>query len=1779
MTTLPAPQEKFVHPENFVDGLHRLAADRPENVALTVVAGREGEIVETVLTYRAFAQRVLALAAALQDRYAKGDRVLILLDNDEHYAVSMFACFHAGVIAVPAFPPESARPQHLARLAGIAEDAQARGVLTTDPLRALVGEASRRLGVTEVVAVDAVDPAAASRWQPHRPDGTDVAFLQYTSGSTSAPKGVIVTHANLMANERAIREGLSIGADDKFGVWSPLFHDMGLIGGLLQPFYSGIPCVLSSPRFFLERPARWLEMISRHRITISGGPDFAYRLCLDRVKEAGSEGLDLSSWRVAYTGAEPVRHDTMEAFVERFAPMGFNAGAVYPCYGLAEATLFVTGGRRGNGMAVHRFDTDALSRLRVVSAMDGKSLVGCGRVPGAHEIRVVDPQTGALSATGEIGEIWAAGPSIAAGYWKKPQETAEAFVESDGGRWLRTGDLGFVHGGQLFVAGRLKDMIIVRGHNLYPQDIERAMEAEVEAVRKGRVAVFAVDMDGSEGVGIAAEVSRGLQKLIAPQALADALGAAISEQCGEVPQVVVLLNPGALPKTSSGKLQRSACRQGWAEGTLDAYAVFERGHAVAGKGGGEGGLGVGAALPDELAQELAPIWRDVLKHDAARPYGGDAHFFALGGNSLAAVQMAARIARRWEIDFPPRLVFEHPRLQAQAEAIRRSKKMGVRASSSVITALSAEHRTRLLPLSSAQRRQWFLWQLDSQSTSYHVQGALRIFGQINGEAMREAVAGLALRHESLRTLFRARADGEVEQVVHAAGSVDLEFVDLRGRADDEREGRAVEALHTLSARPFDLTRGPLMRAALVRLADETHVLALVMHHIISDGASVQILVDELAALYAAGLAGGGGLPPPQPELQYADYAAWQQDHPDEEAHERQLSYWRRQLEVAPGEAQPVLTLPADHPRHPMARYLAAHHRFELPADLLSGLRRLAETQRTTLFAVLLAAFHALLYRHTGQPDIRVGVPVANRGRPELQRVVGFFVNTLVLRTRIDGRMSLAHVLAQVREAALDAQENLELPFEKIVEALQPERSLSHSPLFQVMFNHLQDELGAFARKTGLIVEEQPLLDQEAQFELTLDTREHPDGRVSANLTYARDLFESSRIELLASHYVALLRALAEQPAQSLGDVVMLNDEERLQIEHWARNPQRFSDIEPVHRLIERQAALRPAATALILGEEALSYSDLDMRANRLAHRLIALGVTAEQRVGLALERSVDMIVALLAILKAGGVFVPLDPHYPAERLTSMVEDSLARVVLTQSRVRERLRFGQALHVMALDELDLDREPTHSPAIALHGENLAYVIYTSGSTGKPKGVAVAHRALVEHAQLSAVFSSLSPQDRMLQFATLNFDGFIEQLFPPLLLGATVVLRGPALWSPDDFLHELRKHRISIVDLPTAYWFALIRSFASASHQDYGSLREVHIGGEAMPAEAVPVWNQAGLGRVKLLNTYGPTEAVVVASVLDCAPYIDGERALPVHMPIGRPLPGRSLRVLDTDLNPVPVGVAGELYIGGPLLARGYLDRAGLSAERFIADPFEAGGTRLYRTGDRVRWNFDENLEYLGRIDHQVKIRGFRVELGEIEAQLLAQPEVREAVVVEKDARLMAYVSLPMGKTLDARELRARLAHVLPDYMVPGVIVPLDALPLNPNGKVDRRALPEPERPSQQVFDAPQGEIEAALAQLWTEVLGVQSVGRNENFFDLGGHSLLLLKLHQRLAGHRYTVTPSLVDLFQYSTIASLAAFLTTGATAMDDTARRIEERAARQRRAFLSRRPYTERANS
>ncbi|WP_211958824.1 non-ribosomal peptide synthetase, partial [Cupriavidus numazuensis] len=739
---------------------------------------------------------------------------------------------------------------------------------------------------------------------------------------------------------------------------------------------------------------------------------------------------------------------------------------------------------------------------------------------------------------------------------------------------------------------------------------------------------------------------------------------------------------------------------------------------------------------------------------------------------------------------------------------------------------------------------------------------------------------------------------------------------------------------------------------------------------------------------------------------------------------------------------------------------------------------------------------------------------------ETEGLVGLFVNSQVLRARVSGRMTLAQLVQQVREAALGAQAHQDLPFEQLVEALQPERSLSVSPLFQTMFNYQREDLRALQQLPGLVLSDYALGERTAQFELVLDVSEDAAGQARGSLAYAAELFDADTIARMAQHYVRLLEALVATPEQAVGDVALLGDTERDRLQAWSLNPTRYANPEPVHRLVERQD---PEALALIFGEQTLTYGELNACANRLAHRLIAEGVGPEVRVGIALPRSVEMVVGLLAILKAGGAYVPLDPEYPADRLAYMVEDSGIALLLTHSTVTS-LPAMRALH---LDTVDLSAESGRHPRVPVHGENLAYVIYTSGSTGKPKGVAVAHGPLSMHVLSIGAEYGMTPQDRELQFASIAFDGAHERTWVPLAFGAALMPRDNEVWSVERTCAEIARHGITIACFTPSYLHQMAELVGEAGRDL--PIRSYTVGGEAMSRASFDLV-QSVLRPPRIINGYGPTETVITPMIAKATPQTRFDAA---YMPIGRLVGDRSAYVLDGNLQQVPQGVAGELYLGQAGLARGYLNRAGLSAERFVADPFGSEGGRLYRTGDLVRWGADGQLEYLGRIDHQVKVRGFRIELGEIEAQLLAQPEVREAVVVARDGRLVAYV----GADTDAAVLRDRLAQVLPDYMVPGAIVVLNALPLNPNGKVDRKALPEPAQVASAGYEAPVGEVETILARIWAEVLKLPHVGRHDNFFELGGDSILSLQIVARARRAGRKLTPR--QLFERQTVAQLA----------------------------------------
>ncbi len=1043
--------------------------------------------------------------------------------------------------------------------------------------------------------------------------------------------------------------------------------------------------------------------------------------------------------------------------------------------------------------------------------------------------------------------------------------------------------------------------------------------------------------------------------------------------------------------------------------------------------------------------------------------------------------------------------------------------------------VSSAERDRL---SYAQQRMWFLWHLEPQSGAYNLPSAVRLNGPLDRQALERAFASLVQRHETLRTVFPRGADDSLAQAP-LQRPLEVAFEDCSGLPEAEQEARLREEAQRESLQPFDLCEGPLLRVRLIRLGEERHVLLLTLHHIVSDGWSMNVLIEEFSRFYSAYATGAEPGLPALP-IQYADYALWQRSWLEAGEQERQLEYWRGKL----GERHPVLELPTDHPRPAVPSYRGSRYEFSIEPALAEALRGTARRQGLTLFMLLLGGFNILLQRYSGQTDLRVGVPIANRNRAEVEGLIGLFVNTQVLRSVFDGRTSVATLLAGLKDTVLGAQAHQDLPFERLVEAFKVERSLSHSPLFQVMYNHqpLVADIEALDSVAGLSFGQLDWKSRTTQFDLSLDTYEKG-GRLYAALTYATDLFEARTVERMARHWQNLLRGMLENPQASVDSLPMLDAEERGQLlEGWNATAAEYPLQRGVHRLFEEQVERTPTAPALAFGEERLDYAELNRRANRLAHALIERGVGADRLVGVAMERSIEMVVALMAILKAGGAYVPVDPEYPEERQAYMLEDSGVQLLLSQSHLK--LPLAQGVQRIDLDQADawLENHAENNPGIELNGENLAYVIYTSGSTGKPKGAGNRHSALSNRLCWMQQAYGLGVGDTVLQKTPFSFDVSVWEFFWPLMSGARLVVAAPGDHrDPSKLVELINREGVDTLHFVPSMLQAFLQDEDVASCT---SLKRIVCSGEALPADAQQQVF-AKLPQAGLYNLYGPTEAAIDVTHWSCVE--EGKDAVP----IGRPIANLACYILDGNLEPVPVGVLGELYLAGRGLARGYHQRPGLTAERFVASPFVAG-ERMYRTGDLARYRADGVIEYAGRIDHQVKLRGLRIELGEIEARLLEHPWVREAAVLAVDGKqLVGYVVLE-SEGGDWREaLAAHLAASLPEYMVPAQWLALERMPLSPNGKLDRKALPAPEvSVAQAGYSAPRNAVERTLAEIWQDLLGVERVGLDDNFFSLGGDSIVSIQVVSRARQAGLQLSPR--DLFQHQNIRSLALAAKAGA---------------------------------
>ncbi|WP_141699581.1 non-ribosomal peptide synthetase, partial [Pseudomonas sp. BIOMIG1BDMA] len=1291
---------------------------------------------------------------------------------------------------------------------------------------------------------------------------------------------------------------------------------------------------------------------------------------------------------------------------------------------------------------------------------------------------------GQLVPTGSVGELYIGGAGVARGYLNREALTAERFLDdpfTPGGRMYRTGDLArYRADGTLDYLGRNDDQVKIRGLRIELGEIEALLAAHPEVteaavlVRDERLVAYFT--------GLAPQIEE----------LRAYLQSALPEYM--VPSAYVQLD--ALPLNPNGKLDRKALP---APG-LDAVVS-----------------GVYEAPEGEIEATLAHIWQDLLGLEQISRQG---HFFDLGGHSLLAMRLISQVRQRLGVELALADLFAHPQLAALAQVL-------AQASRSTLPAILPVSRDQDLPLSFAQQRLWFLAQMEGASTAYNMPIALRLRGHLDADALERALTAIVARHEALRSRFVQHNSEALVRIDPAERAFALRRLDVDSEA-------AVQAHISADAlQPFDLEQGPLIRAQLLQRADDHHVLLLTMHHIVSDGWSMGVLTRELMALYEA-FRHGQPDPLPPLALQYGDFAVWQRRWLSGEVLQQQSQYWQQALADAPA----LLMLPTDRPRPARQDYSGATLTLLLDVDLTAGLKALSQRHGTTLYMTMMAAWGALLCRLSGQDEVVIGSPAANRMRAEVEGLIGLFVNTLAVRIGAGEDLTVAALLAHARDRTLAAQAHQDLPFEQVVEVVKPARSLAHSPVFQTLLTW-QNSDGPSLVMGDLQFEAVGETSNFAKFDLSLDLGE-VQGHIAGNLEYATALFEESTLQRYLGYFKRLLHAMVADDQAQLAHIALVDEEERDYLLHALNKTEvAYPHEATIHQLFEAQVEATPQAIAVAFEAGRISYAELNRRANRLAHHLIGLGIGPDERVAICAERGDEVLVGLLGVLKAGAAYVPLDPNYPPERLAYMIADSTPSAVLTQRPLQDRLP-ALAIPSVLLDEPVEGAD--HNPVVpGLNARHLAYVIYTSGSTGNPKGVMIEHRGLVNYSLDAARLFGLTPQDTVLQQNTLNFDLSVEEIFPALLAGATLApsrhvfgteaARDPAI--TPTFLH-----------LTAAHWHTLAAEWHHDPQQAQAHLRDVrliNVTGDALSAQKLKLWDEARPAHVRLINTYGPTEATVSCTTA----YVSYTGDINGNTTIGKPMANTRIYLLDSRQQPVPLGVAGEIFIGGDGVARGYLNLEQISTERFIADPFSpVPGARMYKTGDLARYLADGSIEYLGRNDFQVKVRGFRIELGEIESRLGNCAGVKEVAVIAREdrpgeKRLVAYVVPHAGVELSAAGLRSYLAPLLAEYMIPSAFVTLQALPLTPNRKLDRKALPAPDQSAvaSRDYQAPQGRIERRLALVWEQVLQLEQVGRHDNFFELGGHSLLAVKLVERMRQEDLRVDVG--ALFTHPTLAGLA----------------------------------------
>ncbi|MGI0483800.1 amino acid adenylation domain-containing protein [Pantanalinema rosaneae CENA516] len=1625
------------------------------------------------LTYGELNDRANQLAHYLRTIGVEAEVLVgICLERSLDLVVGLLAVLKAGGAYVPLDP--NYPPE---RLGFILEDAHISVLLTQSHLTASLPEHTAQMVCPEAMRDQLARYSTENL--PGHTTPTNLAYVIYTSGSTGKPKGVAIEHHSPVALIR----------------WASKVYTSAELAGVLAAtsicfdlsvFELFVTLCLGGTVILAENALQLPRLQTANPVTLVNTVPSAIAALLR------TQGIPASVKTVNLAG-EPLQNRLVQDLYKM--P---TIQQVYNLYGPSEDTTYST---------VALMEPGSQESPSIGVPIDGT------------QVYILDGDRQPV-AWGEVGELYIGGAGLARGYLNRPELTAERFVshlighQAIGGKYqevdsdlanapnlaacsrlYKTGDLvRWRADGNLEFLGRIDHQVKVRGFRIELGEIETVLWNHPD-VQEAVVTVQADQFDNNQLIAYVVPKSNLVVSQIEfIRTVRDRLKQTLPDYM--LPSGFVVLPE--LPLTPNGKIDRRS---------LPAFDVSQ-------------------SLSDQMVaprtateQTLTRIWQEVL---GWREIGIHDNFLELGGHSLLATQIVARIVEAFQIELSLRCLFERPTIAELAQHLESMLPVQL---STPNNRIQPQSRQQPIPLSYSQQQLWFLDQLVPNHPFYNVPEAIRLRGELDVMALEQSLQAIVQRHEILRTNFTLR-EGQPVQVIQSIADISLSIVDVSTAQEPESE--AGKRMVIEAQRPFDLSRDQLIRVILFRLSSTEHILFLNLHHIICDEWSFKVLLEELTAVYPAYLQQRSAGLAPLP-LQYADVAIWQRGQSQAEL-ESQLAYWSQQLNGAPA----ILQLPTDYPRSPRPSHQGSRHGITLPPSLTAQLKQLSRQEGVTLYMTLLAAFQSLLCRYTGQTDICIGSPIANRHGLETEKLIGFFVNTLVFRTDLSNNPSFRELLHRVREVALAAYAHQDVPFDTVVQAVQPhQRDTSYNPLFQVMFN-LQNVPMTTQSMAGVTLSRQAIDHQTAKFDLSLDLTETADG-ITGFLEYSTDLFAPETIARLVGHLQTLLTSIAAQPEQRLATLPILTPTEVQQFAVWNQTQVVYPDHLCIHQLFAAQVERTPDAIAIVFGNDQLTYQELNQRSNQLARTLQQLGVAPEVLVGICVDRLIEMVVGMLAILKAGGAYVPLDPKYPSDRLAFMLEDSQAKVLLTQTHLMAALPH-QSVQIVCVD--DAKQFANQSPdnfTSDVQPHDLAYVIYTSGSTGKPKGVAIEHRspvALIHWAQSVFTAEDLAV---VLAATSICFDLSVFELFVTLSSGGKVVLAQSALCLPN-LAHA---QEVTLINTVPSAIAELLRI-----HGIPDSVRTVNLAGEPLLNSLVQqIYQQTQVQQV--YNLYGPSEDTTYSTVALIPK--DSQKA----PPIGQPISNTQAYVLDGEKQRLPIGVPGELYLGGAGLARGYLHRPELTAERFIPNPFQPADSSLaadylYKTGDLVRYTPDGNLEFLGRIDHQVKIRGFRIELGEIEATLRQYPSVREVVVIVREdipaqKQLVAYLVSQSSPVPSISELRRFLQTQLPEYMLPAAFVLLEQMPLNPNGKVDRKALPAPDgdRPDlDSTYVAPRTDLESQLAETWARILQLETVGVQDNFFELGGNSLLAAQLMVCLQ-ETFQIELPVRHLFEHPTIAGLA----------------------------------------